>query len=86
MVDRDSDLTRRCIFIVAAVMDLPEDSITADTALAELGANDLDRLDIILEAEGVADVELSDADAESIRTVGDLVDRLLEQRSAGVAA
>jgi len=72
-----AEVARRIRFIVAAVMDLPEDSITTVTHLAhDLGADDLDRLEIIFAVEALCDLELSDEEAEQVRTVGDLVAKL----------
>jgi len=51
---------------------LTEDMITPDTTFADdLGADSLDIFQIITELEEVFDLEFDDADAESIRTVGD---------------
>jgi acyl carrier protein len=72
-MNRD-ELARRIHLVVAAVMELPADTIAPDTVLAELGADDLDVLEIVFEAEHIADVELDDADIECVKTVADLVE------------
>ena len=57
---------------------------TAETTLAELGADSLDRRTIVLELESEFDLSpFADADAEAIQTVGDLV-ALVERATEAV--
>jgi len=47
----------------------------------DLGADSLDRIELTMACEDAFGIEIPDADAESIRQVGDLV-AYLEQRTA----
>ena len=58
--------------IVAAQLSVDKDTITPDTSIIDdLGADSLDIVEIIMAIEQDYDVEISDDEAESIRTVGD---------------
>lgn len=47
--------------------------ITEATSLADLGADSLDSIEIIMEFEDILNVEITDAEAEDIKTFGDAV-------------
>ncbi len=54
--------------------DVDEDSITSDTLIEEdLGADSLDLVDLVMTLESEFDLSVNDADVESIKTVGELV-------------
>ena len=58
--------------------------VMAETTLAELGADSLDRMTIMLDMESEFDLSpFADADAEAIQTVGDLV-ALVERQAEAV--
>ncbi len=60
--------------IVAEDLGVDEDKITMDSRFIEdLGADSLDAVELILEMEEEFGLEISDEDAEKIRTVGDAV-------------
>lgn len=48
----------------------------------DLGADSLDAVEIVLSAEDDFDIEISDGEAEAIKTVGDII-ALVERLSAG---
>ena len=51
------------------------DSITEDTRIVDdLGADSLDIVELIMALEEAFDIEIPDADAEKVVTVGDVVD------------
>jgi acyl carrier protein len=80
------ELARRIAFIAAAVCDHPEDLISSETRLREdLGCDDIDILEIVIQAEEVADLELDDSDVESARTVSDLVSAFARRLTAEAA-
>lgn len=60
--------------ILGDQFDVDEDSITSDTLIEEdLGADSLDLVDLIMTLESEFDLSVNDADVESIKTVGELV-------------
>ena len=60
--------------ILSEQFDVEEDSITAETTLADdLGADSLDVVDLLMSIEDEFEVEVPDSEVENIKTVGDLV-------------
>jgi acyl carrier protein len=65
--------------VLVEVLGVTSEKVTRDTDLADdLGADSLDAIEVIMECEEVFGVEIADAQAQDIKTVGDLID-LLEQ-------
>lgn len=65
--------------ILSSQFDVEEDSITADTNIAdELGADSLDVVDMLMSLEDEFDVEIPDEEIERIQTVGDVVSYIEE--------
>ena len=63
--------------ILSEQFDVEEDSITAETTLADdLGADSLDIFQIIMGIEEAFDIEIDNDDAEKIVTVGDAVEQI----------
>ena len=61
--------------ILSEQFDVEEDSITAETTLADdLGADSLDVVDLLMSIEDEFEVEIPDEDVENIKTVGALVE------------
>jgi len=60
--------------ILCDQLDLDEESVTESSVLTDdLGADSLDLVDLIMTLEEEFDVEIPDEDAESVKTVGDVV-------------
>lgn len=60
--------------ILAEQFDADEDDITVDTTLTDdLGADSLDLADVLMAIEDEFDVEIPDEEIENIKTVGDIV-------------
>ena len=60
--------------ILAEQFDVEEDSLKNDTDLqADLGADSLDVVDLLMSIEDEFEIEIPDEEIENIRTVGDLV-------------
>ena len=60
--------------ILAEQFDVDEDKITVDTDLQEdLGADSLDVVDLLMSIEDEFEVEVPDTEIENLKTVGDLV-------------
>lgn len=60
--------------ILSEQFDVEEDSITADTNIADdLGADSLDVVDLLMSIEDEFEIEIPDEEVENIKTVGELV-------------
>ena len=63
--------------IIAEVLNIDADSITADTTFVDdLGADSLDIFQIIMGIEEEYDIELENESVEQIQTVGDAVEAI----------
>lgn len=61
--------------IIANELNIDESKITLESSLSEdLGADSLDAVELIMALEDEFGVTVSDDDAQSIRTVGDIVE------------
>ena len=61
--------------ILSEQFDVEEDSITAETTLADdLGADSLDVVDLLMSIEDEFEVEIPDEEVEHSKTVGALVE------------
>jgi acyl carrier protein len=69
--------------IVAERLGVEEDQVTENAAFIEdLNADSLDLVEVIMAMEQEFDLEISDEDAERIRTVGDAVSYINEHQGA----
>lgn len=60
--------------MIVEELNVPEEKITLEARLAEdLGADSIDAVELIMNIEDEFDVQVSDEDAQGIKTVGDLV-------------
>lgn len=60
--------------ILSEQFDVEEDSITADTNVADdLGADSLDVVDLLMSIEDEFEIEIPDEEIDNIKTVGELV-------------
>ena len=67
--------------ILSEQFSVEEDSITANTNIAEdLGADSLDVVDILMSIEDEFEIEVPDEEIENIRTVGELVNYIKNNR------
>ena len=63
--------------IIAEVLNIDADSITADTTFVDdLGADSLDIFQIIMGIEEEYDIELENEAVEQVQTVGDAIEAL----------
>ncbi len=68
--------------IILEQFDVDEDDITYDTSLADdLDADSLELVELLLAFEDEFDVKIPDEEAESLKTVGDIV-KYIEEKSA----
>ncbi len=60
--------------ILSEQFDVEEDSITADTTIADdLGADSLDVVDLLMSIEDEFEIEVPEEEVDNIKTVGELV-------------
>ncbi len=61
--------------IIAEQLGVDEGSITKETSFVDdLGADSLDVVELVMALEEEFDMEFSEDDAETVKTVGDVVD------------
>ena len=67
--------------LLSEQLDIEEDDITMDSKIADdLGADSLDVVDLIMAIEDEFEVEIPDEDIENIKTVGDVVNYINDNR------
>ncbi len=67
--------------IIVEVLQIDPEQVTEDTAFEDLDADSLDVYQIISAISNEFDIEISDEDAESIRTVGDALEKIREAQN-----
>lgn len=78
------EIATRARQIVAEHLKVPLDQVTEDATFDALGADSLDHIEIGFDLEQAFDIEVSDEDAEQLKTFGNAVDFL--ERKLGVGA
>jgi acyl carrier protein len=66
--------------IVVDQLGVEEEEINLETSFAELNADSLDIVELIMALEEEFDLDIPDEDAEKIRTVGDAVNYIKENQ------
>ena len=66
--------------IIVEQLGVDEDEITLETTFADLNADSLDIVELIMALEEEFDLDIPDEDAEKIRTVGDAVNYIKENQ------
>ena len=70
-----ASITERAIVITAEQLGVNEDQVSADSIFEEdLGADSLDTIELLMAFEEEFDLEISDEDAEKIKTVGQMAE------------
>ncbi|MBN2299796.1 MAG: acyl carrier protein [Acholeplasmataceae bacterium] len=60
--------------MIVEELNVPEEKITMEARLAEdLGADSIDAVELIMNIEDEFSIQVSDEEAQNIKTVGDLV-------------
>ncbi len=60
--------------MIVEELNVPEEKITMEARLSEeLGADSIDAVELIMNIEDEFSIEVSDEEAQNIKTVGDLV-------------
>ena len=66
--------------IVVEQLGVDEPTITPETSFEELNADSLDIVELIMALEEAFDLDIPDEEAEKIRTVGDAVNYITENK------
>ena len=66
----------RLIEIIAKQLGVEEDNVTPDASFDDLGADSLDKVELVMALEEELDIEIPDSDAEKIQTVQDALSYL----------
>jgi acyl carrier protein len=78
---QDKDILAKVKEMVASQLGKTEDEISPESSFIEdLGADSLDLVELIMSMEDEFGLEISDEDAESIITVQDAVNFILERK------
>lgn len=69
------ELKNKVIAVVAEKLDVdPEKCVPEAAFVADLGADSLDQVELVMALEEEFDLEIPDGDAEGLKTVGDVLD------------
>jgi acyl carrier protein len=66
--------------LIAEQLNIPADSINDKDTFEKLGADSLDRVELVMKIEEQFTIEISDEDAEKLQTVGQLADYIIAHR------
>jgi acyl carrier protein len=78
-----AQLERRVLALVADAADMEPADISADTELAALGMQSLEKIECVLNIEDAFQVELDEPDLWRLRTVGDVIAAVRKAVAAG---
>jgi len=66
--------------IIVEQLGVDSDQVTPDASITDdLGADSLDRVELVMAIEGEFNIEISDEDAEKIETVQDAINYIQEK-------
>ena len=68
------DIESRVKKIIGQHLGVQEDDVKNDTTIEDLGGDSLDQIEIVMDLEDEFRIELSDAEAEKIVTLGSAVE------------
>ena len=75
--DKLKETTEKVKQIVSEQLGVDETEVTPSASFVDdLGADSLDQVELVMALEEVFDLEISDEDAENIRTVQDAIDHV----------
>jgi acyl carrier protein len=81
------EVEAKVIDIVAEQMSADKDQLTRDTSFVnDLNADSLDTVELVMEFEDSFEISIPDDKAEQIKTVGEAVDFIVEEKGAASAS
>lgn len=72
----NDDIFNKVSTIIAGVLHIDKSTIMLDSSLDALGADSLDKLEIIMKLEEGFDIEINDEEAEKISSIKEAVERI----------
>jgi acyl carrier protein len=69
----DDPIAAKVLASVASVKSLPEESVSLEQSLVELGFDSLDTINLLFELEETFKVSIPDEEARQVKTVSDVV-------------
>ena len=69
----ESSVSRRVKAIIANYLSFSEDEVVENATFADLGADSLDTVDLIMAFEKEFDIKISEDQSDNVRTVGDAI-------------
>jgi acyl carrier protein len=70
------DLTEKILDLIASTKRVPREQVSATSTFAELGLDSLDAINLIFEIESTFNISVSDAVANSMTSVPQVVEEL----------
>jgi acyl carrier protein len=70
------DLTEKVLDLIASTKRIPREQVSVTSTFAELGLDSLDAINLIFEIEGTFNISVSDAVANSMTSVPQVVEEL----------
>lgn len=81
------EVEAKVIDIVAEQMSADKESLTRETSFVnDLNADSLDTVELVMEFEDSFEISIPDDKAEQIKTVGEAVDFIVEEKGAASAS
>lgn len=71
--------------LIADQLSIAPEQINDAVTLEQLGADSLDRVEIVMKLEELFDIEINDDDAEKLSRFGELLDYVIEVREKNKA-
>lgn len=77
-----SDIAKKIKDIIAEKLEVDADKVTDSAAFVDdLGADSLNMAELVMDLEDHFDITISEADAEKLRTVGDVIEFIKEKQA-----
>jgi len=84
MAGDKKEMTEKVKQIISEQLGVDEGEVTASASFVDdLGADSLDQVELVMALEEAFDLEISDEDAEKIRTVQDAIDYIDKHAKVG---
>jgi len=69
-----NDVSKRVISVIASGLNKEENEVTMDKTFADLDADSLDIVELVMALEEEFDIEIPDEDAEGLKSVQEVTD------------